>query len=63
MKEAQANGKLVVAGLDAPDTAVCPHCGTEVQKRHVKRMDGGVTYFYRHERGEGKGCPRRYRPT
>ena len=63
MKEAVVNGKLVVAEPNAPDTAVCPDCGTEVQKRHVKRMDGGITYFYRHKRGEGKGCPRRYRPT
>jgi hypothetical protein len=35
----------------------------EVHKRHVTRMDGSVTYFYRHVRGQGKGCPRRYRPT
>jgi hypothetical protein len=63
MKEAAANGKLVVAGPDAPDAAVCPDCGTEVRKRQVTRMDGSVTYFYRHKRGEGKGCPRRYRPT
>ncbi|MFW6150911.1 MAG: hypothetical protein ACOC6A_05190 [Chloroflexota bacterium] len=61
MKEAVVNGKLVVAGPNAPDTAVCPDCGTEVQKRHVKRMDGSITYFCRHKRGEGKGCPRRYR--
>ncbi|MFW6116350.1 MAG: hypothetical protein ACOC6F_01360 [bacterium] len=63
MKEAVANGKLVVAGPDAPDTAVCPDCGTEVHNRHVKRMDRSITYFHRHKRGEGKGCPRRYRPT
>ena len=63
MKEALANGKLVIAGPDAPHMAVCPDCGTEVHKWHVKRMDGGITYFYRHKRAEGKGCPRRYRPT
>jgi hypothetical protein len=40
MKEAVANGKLVVAGPDAPDTAVCPDCGTGVQKRRFRRMDG-----------------------
>jgi hypothetical protein len=63
MREAEVNGKLVIAGRDAPDTAVCPDCRTEVQKRRVRRMDGGVTYFYRHKRGQGKHCPRRYRPT
>ena len=57
MKEAIANGKLVVAGPDAPDTAVCRDCGTEVQKRHVKRMDGGITYFYRHKRERGRTVP------
>ncbi|MFO7743246.1 MAG: hypothetical protein R6X31_13140 [Anaerolineae bacterium] len=63
MKEAVANGKLVVAGPDAPETAACPDCGTEVSRRHVTRMDGSVTYFYRHQRGKGKDCPSRYRPT
>jgi hypothetical protein len=63
MKEAEVNGKLVVAGPKAPDAGVCPDCGGKVQKRRVRRMDGRVTYFYRHRRGQGKGCPRRYRPT
>jgi hypothetical protein len=63
MKEAEVKGKLVVAGPEAPDTGVCPHCGGVVQKRRRRRMGGGVTYFYRHNRGQGKGCPRRYRPT
>jgi hypothetical protein len=63
MNEAEVNGKLVVAGPDAPDEAVCPDCRAEVQKRRVRRMDGGVTYFYRHNRGQGKHCPRRYQPT
>jgi hypothetical protein len=61
MKEAEVNGKLVVAGPKAPDTAVCPDCGAEVQKRKRKCMGGTVTYFYRHMRGQGKDCPRRYR--
>jgi hypothetical protein len=63
MKSAKVNGKLVVAGPDAPDVAICPECGAEVRKRRRTRMDGTVAYFYRHKRGQGKGCPKRYRPT
>ena len=63
MKDAELHGKPVVAGPDAPDEALCPDCGAEVQKRRVTRMDGAVTHFYRHKRGQGKDCPRRYRPT
>ena len=63
MQETNIKGKLVLASPDAPDTGTCPDCGAQVQKRHVTRMDGSVTYFYRHKRGQGKECPRRYRPT
>jgi hypothetical protein len=63
MKRARVNGKLVSAGPDAPDTGSCPECGGAVQRRRRTRMDGAVTYFYRHKRGEGKDCPKRYRPT
>jgi hypothetical protein len=63
MKEARVNERLIVAGPHTPHTAVCPDCGAEVHKRRVTRMDGTVTYFYRHKRGRGKNCPRRYRPT
>jgi hypothetical protein len=63
MKNAEVNGKLVSAGPDTPDVAICPDCGAEVRKRRRKCMGGRVTYFYRHRRGQGKECPRRYRPT
>jgi hypothetical protein len=63
MKQAEVEGKLVTAGPRAPEMGVCPDCGGEVQKRRRSRMDGSVTYFYRHKRGQGKDCPRRYRPT
>ena len=63
MRKARVNGRLVVAESRAPDTAACPECGAEVQKRRRKCMDGSITYFYRHKRGEEKDCPRRYRPT
>ncbi|MGD2145437.1 MAG: hypothetical protein PVH41_01945 [Anaerolineae bacterium] len=35
----------------------------EVQKRHVTRLDGDVTYFYCNKRGQGKDWSRRYRLT
>lgn len=62
MKKAEVNGELVVAGPEAPDKATCPDCGTEVCKRKRTNMDGEIVYFYRHKRGQGKDCPRRYRP-
>jgi hypothetical protein len=63
MKQAQVNGKLVAAAPDAPEAAFCPGCGAEVERRHVTRMDGTMTYFYRHALGQGKDCVRRYHPT
>ena len=63
MREAKLNGKVIIAKPEAPDTAVCPECGTEVVKRRRTCMGGVVTYFYRHKRGKGKDCPRRYRPA
>lgn len=63
MKEAEVNGKLVVAGPDSADASICPDCGSDVQKRRITRMDGTVTHSYRHKCGQGKYCPRRYRPT
>lgn len=63
MRDAKVKGERVVAGPDAPESGVCPKCGGKVQKRQVRRMDRTITYFYRHCRGEGKECPRRYRPT
>ncbi len=63
MKEASVGGQLVTAGPDAPDRARCPQCGAPVAKRKRSRMDGRMTYFYRHERGQGEGCSRRYNPT
>ncbi len=63
MRDAMVNGKLVLAGPDAPDEATCPECGGQVRKRKRRRMDGQVTYFWRHKAGVGDKCPRRYRPT
>ncbi len=63
MKKARVNGKVVAASPDAPEIGFCPDCGGRVKIRHRTNMDGAVTYFYRHMRGEGKNCPKRYRPT
>ena len=62
MREARASGRLVVAGPDSVEEAECPSCGGEVKKRKRRRMDGQVTYFYRHKRGVGEDCQLRYRP-
>ena len=60
MRKALADGKLVVAAPDSPEVAVCPSCGGVVTKRKRRKLDGQATYFYRHKRGVGQGCPRRY---
>jgi hypothetical protein len=60
MQKALANGRLVSAGPDSPKVAICPSCRGTVEKRRRRRLDGSTTYFYRHKRGVGKGCPRRY---
>jgi len=62
MRKARYEGRTVVAGPDAPDVATCPACGCQVVKRSRRCMDKTVTWFYRHKRGEGKDCPKRYRP-
>ena len=60
MQEAKVKTQIVQASPDSPDRARCPQCGAPVVKRKRRRMDGSVTYFYRHVRGEGERCPLRY---
>jgi hypothetical protein len=62
IREAMAKGRLVLAGPDSPEEAVCPSCGAVVKKRKRQNMDGQVTYFYRHETGVGEECSLRYHP-
>ena len=62
MKEAAVGGRIVQAGPDSPEKAQCPACGGTVSKRKRRTMGGGVVYFYRHDAGQGQGCPRRYNP-
>ena len=62
MREAMVNGRLVLAGPDSPEEAFCPSCGGAVKKRKRRKMDGQMTYFYRHKAGVEKKCPLRYQP-
>jgi hypothetical protein len=55
--------RIIVAGPDTPDVARCPACGGVVVKRQRRRMDGGITFYYRHKRGVGQDCPQRYQPA
>jgi hypothetical protein len=63
VREARLNGRLVEAGPNSPEVALCPVCGEEVHKRCRKVDRRTSTYFYRHRAGVGDGCPLRYRPT
>ena len=63
MYKARVNGCLVLAGPESAIEAECPSCGGKVKKRKRRRMDGQVTYFYRHELGVGEDCQLRYRPS
>ena len=63
MRDAMKDGRLVVAGPDAPDVATCPDCGHEVHRRSRKTMDKTITWFYRHAAGASKNCRRRYHPV
>jgi len=62
MLEAKVGGQLMRAGPDSLEKALCPACGGTVSKRKRRKMDGSVTYFYRHDVGVGDGCPLRYTP-
>lgn len=59
MLQANVNGKPVTAGSDAPDTATCPACGGEVQKRSRRIGKNRYTHYYRHANGIGEDCPLR----
>jgi hypothetical protein len=62
MQEARVNGRLVMAGPDAPEVGLCPCCGCVVEKRKRRRGNDEVTYFWRHKAGADDGCPLRYHP-
>ena len=62
MQDAVKDGWRVMAGVDSPDAAQCRSCGGQVVKRKRRRMDGAITYFYRHKDSVGASCRLRYRP-
>ena len=64
MKDAlDQNDALVEAGPDAPEVATCPACGGTVnlRGRRTGKNPDEKTWYYRHRRGEGRGCQRRSR--
>jgi hypothetical protein len=52
MKHALVKGQLVPATSDAPQTAICPHCGSPVKLRNRQG-----THFWRHVQLPLSGCP------
>jgi hypothetical protein len=38
----------LAASPDAPERAICPHCGGRLTLRRRQRMGGGCSYFWRH---------------
>lgn len=58
MKTAILNGKKIEAGPDAPERAVCPHCGATVTLRHRTKFRG-ITWYWRHAKGAPRACPGR----
>lgn len=55
-------GEMIEAAEQAPETAVCPHCGNPVALRRRKDMSGETTYFWRHRRGFNLTCRKRASP-
>jgi hypothetical protein len=51
MRIVTVKGKLVPAGPESPDLAICPSCKGVGVKRSRKRQGGPTTYFHLHKRG------------
>jgi hypothetical protein len=58
MNRALFNGLEVLAGPDAPDTALCLSCGEAVELKRFRD-----TWYYRHAAGVGRRCPLRQRAS
>ena len=52
----------LAASPDAPERAICPHCGGRLNLRRRQRMGGGCAYFWRHLDNEQRRCNGRSRP-
>jgi hypothetical protein len=57
------NGEIIEASPAAPETAVCPHCGSPVTLRKRRSMSGHVTFFWRHCHGHLRPCQGRSGPV
>ena len=53
------NASSVDAGSDAPKLATCPACGAilDLRGRQARKGSDDKTWYYRHPRGAGRGCP------
>jgi hypothetical protein len=58
MNRASFNSLEVLAGPDAPDTALCPACSATVELKRARD-----TWYYRHAAGMGRHCPLRQRAS
>ena len=53
-------GAPIEASPDAPDQAICPHCGGVVLLRGRKVMGGNQkSYYWRHTNNSDPDCPGR----
>ncbi|MCB8940822.1 MAG: hypothetical protein H6654_01315 [Ardenticatenaceae bacterium] len=64
MKVAQLpDGTAVEASENAPQQAICPHCGTVLLLRQRRTMNKSVIAFYwRHASNQSLNCKARKRP-
>ncbi len=57
-----SDGKQIEASADAPEEAICPHCGGVVLLRGRRVMGTDKkSYFWRHTPGANPDCPGRSR--
>ena len=56
-----ADGDPIEASADAPEQAICPHCGGVLLLRGRKVMGGSKSYYWRHAPGGDPDCPGRSR--
>jgi len=57
-----SHGEPVLAGPDAPESALCPYCGGPLRLRQRRTMDNHLTYFWRHQDNHHLHCQKRSTP-